>query len=45
MPQLQVTNDTMNRIKKILGENKIHDGDYCVNKMIDVLEKKTNVRR
>lgn len=43
MPQLQVTNETMDRMKKIVGKNKIHDGDYFVNEMIDVLEKKIKV--
>jgi hypothetical protein len=31
MPQIQVTNETMNRMKKILGKNKMRDGDYFVN--------------
>ncbi len=43
MVQLQVTNETMNRMKKIVGKNKIHDGDYFVNEMIDKLEKKIKV--
>ena len=45
MPQLQVTDETMNRMKKILGKNKMHDGDYFVNEMIDMLEKKIKVSR
>jgi len=45
MPQLQVTNETMNRMKKILGKNKMHDGDYFVNEMIDMLEKQIKVSR
>jgi hypothetical protein len=45
MPQIQVTNETMNRMKKILGKNKMRDGDYFVNKMIDMLEKKIKVSR
>jgi len=45
MPQLQVTNETMDRMKKIVGKNKIHDGDYFVNEMIDMLEKKIKVLR
>lgn len=40
MPQLQVTNATMNRMKKIMGTTQIHDGDYLVNEMIDRFEKK-----
>ena len=40
MPQLQVTIATMSRMKKIMGANQIHDGDYLVNEMIDKLEKK-----
>jgi hypothetical protein len=35
----------MNRMKKIVGKNKVHDGDYFVNEMIDVLEKKIKVLR
>ena len=40
MPQLQVTKETMTRMKKIVGTNQIHDGDYLVNEMIDIFEKK-----
>jgi len=40
MPQLQVTSETMNRMKKIMGTIKIHDGDFLVNEMIDKFEKK-----
>ena len=40
MPQLQVTNETMTRMKKIMGTTQVHDGDYLVNEMIDRLEKK-----
>ncbi|MGY5150601.1 MAG: hypothetical protein ACW9W3_11145 [Candidatus Nitrosopumilus sp. bin_68KS] len=43
MPQLQVSNETMNRMKKIVGKNRIHDGDYFVNEVIDMLEKKIKV--
>lgn len=42
MPQLQITNATMTRMKKIVGMNKVHDGDYLVNEMIDHFEKKIN---
>ena len=40
MPQLQVTNETMTRMKKIIGKTQVHDGDYLVNEMIDMFEKK-----
>jgi hypothetical protein len=40
MPQLHVTNETIARIKKIVGINHVHDGDYVVNEMINILEKK-----
>jgi predicted protein tyrosine phosphatase len=40
MPQLQISNETMNRMKKIVGIKHVHDGDYMVNEMIDILEKK-----
>jgi hypothetical protein len=40
MPQLQVTAETMGRMKKIVGITKIHDGDFMVNEMINILEKK-----
>ncbi|MGI0023011.1 MAG: hypothetical protein ACRD9Q_09140 [Nitrososphaeraceae archaeon] len=40
MPQLQITNATLTRIKKIVGITHAHDGDYLVNEMIDIFEKK-----
>ena len=40
MPQLQVTNATMTRMKTIMGTTQVHDGDYFVNEMIDKFEKK-----
>jgi hypothetical protein len=40
MPQLQVTIETMNRMKKIMGTTQVHDGDFLVNEMIDKFEKK-----
>ena len=40
MVQLQITNATMTRMKKIVGTNQVHDGDYLVNEMIDIFEKK-----
>ncbi len=45
VPQLQVTTETMTRMKKIVGINHVHDGDYMVNEMIDILEKKIRERR
>jgi len=40
-----VYHETMDRMKKIIGTNKVHDGDFMVNQMIDMLEKKiTNLR-
>ena len=40
MPQLQITSATLTRMKRIVGTTKVHDGDYLVNEMIDVFEKK-----
>jgi predicted protein tyrosine phosphatase len=40
MPQLQVSSETMSRMKKIVGIKQVHDGDYMVNEMINILEKK-----
>lgn len=42
MPQLQITTATMDRIKKIVHKTQIHDGDYLVNELIDIFEKKIN---
>ena len=42
MPQLQVTKETLTRMKKIVGVSNVHDGDYLVNEMIDIFEKKIN---
>jgi len=42
MAQLQITDTTMNRMKKIVGITKVHDGDSMVNEMIDMFEKKIN---
>jgi hypothetical protein len=44
MPQLQVTNETMTRMKKIMGTTQIHDGDFLVNEMIDKFEKKISAQ-
>ncbi|MDH3192513.1 MAG: hypothetical protein OEM18_07500 [Nitrosopumilus sp.] len=43
MPQLQITSATMTRIKEIVGTNQVHDGDYLVNEMIDILQKKIRI--
>ncbi|MDP3779909.1 MAG: hypothetical protein AABW55_04670 [Thermoproteota archaeon] len=40
MVQLHVTNETMVRMKKIVGIDHVKDGDYLVNELIDILEKK-----
>lgn len=40
MPQLQITSATMTRMKTIVGATHVHDGDYLVNEMIDIFEKK-----
>ena len=40
MPQIHITNTTMTRMKKIVGIKQVHDGDYMVNEMIDIFEKK-----
>lgn len=40
MPQLHITNTTMTRMKKIVGITQVHDGDFLVNEMIDIFEKK-----
>ena len=42
MPELKVSAETLNRMKKIVGKSQIHDGDYLVNEMIDIFEKKIN---
>ena len=44
MPQLHVTSETMTRMKKIVGINHVHDGDYVVNELINILEKKIRDR-
>lgn len=45
MVQLQITSETMDRMKKIIGSTKVHDGDYMVNEMIDIFEKKLSKLR
>ena len=44
MVQLQISNETMNRMEKITGINHSRDGDYLVNQTIDILEKKNRDR-
>jgi predicted protein tyrosine phosphatase len=44
MPQLQVSSETLIRMKKIVGINQVHDGDFMVNEMINILEKKIRDR-
>ena len=45
MPQLHVTNEAITRMKTITGINHPLDGDYMVNEMIDILEKKLRDQR
>jgi hypothetical protein len=45
MVQLHITSETMDRMKRIIGTTKVHDGDFMVNEMIDMLEKKITTRR
>lgn len=45
MPQLQITNETMTRMKSITGISHVRDGDFMVNEMIDILEKKLRDQR
>lgn len=40
MVQLQISIETMTRMKRIIGSTKVHDGDFMVNEMIDRFEKK-----
>jgi len=40
MVQLKITDATMTRMKNIMGTSKVSDGDYFVNEMIDMFEKK-----
>jgi len=42
--QLQVSKETMTRMEKIPGLNHARDGDYLINEMIDVLEKRIRDR-
>ena len=45
MVQLQISAETMNRMKKIIGTTTVHDGDFMVNEMIDMFEKKIKALR
>ena len=45
MPHLLITKETMTRMKKIVGLTDVHDGDFLVNEMIDIFEKKINELR
>lgn len=40
MPQLQISATTLTRMKSIVGATQVRDGDYLVNEMIDIFEKK-----
>lgn len=40
MVQLHITPETLARMKKIVGTKTVRDGDFLVNEMIDILEKK-----
>ncbi len=44
MPQLKISSETMTRMKKIVGINHVHDGEYVVNEMINILENKIRDR-
>ena len=41
MPQLQITAETMTRIKIITGISHVRDGDFMVNEFLD--EKDENI--
>jgi hypothetical protein len=45
MPQLQISTETLTRIKTITGISHVRDGDYMVNELIDILEQKIRERR
>ena len=40
MVQLSISNDTMRRVEKITGISHARDGDFLVNQLIDIFEKK-----
>ncbi len=42
MVQLHITADTLTSMNKIVGVTTVRDGDYLVNEIIDILEKKAN---
>ena len=45
MVQLHISNETKRRMEDIVGVNNMRDGDYIVNSLIDILEKKISERR
>ena len=45
MVQLQITKETMSRMEKITGNIHTRDGDFLVNEMIDIFEKKISTLR
>lgn len=45
MPQLQISAETMNRMKQIVNTKHVHDGDYLVNELIDIFEKRISELR
>lgn len=44
MVQLHISNETKRRMEKIVGITNTRDGDYFVNNLIDILEKKARQR-
>ena len=42
MVQLSISSETMSRIEKITGIRHARDGDFLVNQLIDIFEKKIN---
>ena len=44
MVQLQISNETKHRMENIVGITNAKDGDYFVNNLIDILEKKIRQR-
>ncbi|WP_255430794.1 hypothetical protein [Candidatus Nitrosopumilus sp. SW] len=44
MVQLHISNETKRRMENIVGITNTRDGDYFVNNLIDILEKKARQR-
>ena len=44
MVQLHITSETLERMKKITGTTHLRDGDYLVNEMINILEKRKQIK-